>query len=236
MTGLLPGFRRFIGYVSLVARRRRLREPPDLPGPRFPATVVRTVDGDTLHVCDERGVDHAIRMLSIDTPETHFLGASQGYWAEMAAARLSELLPEGAAVEIQTDEQPCDAYGRVLGYVISGGQLINRLLLEEGLAMTYIVAPNLLHAQELSEAARRSFSARRGMFGDPSVLLPYEFRWSMRGQSSAKLVGSLSRGEVFDLSEREQVPCWDRVFFFDARDVKEPFVRIAPARRARDGG
>ncbi|WP_437731999.1 thermonuclease family protein [Sorangium sp. So ce1335] len=236
MTGLLPGFRRFIGYVSLVSRRRRLRRAPDLPGARFPATVVRTVDGDTLHVRDERGVTHAVRMLSIDTPETHFLGASQGYWAERAAARLSELLPEGADVEIQTDEQPCDAYGRVLGYVISGDRLINRVLLEEGLAMTYIVAPNLLHAQDLSEAAQRSFTARRGMLGDPSVLLPYEFRWSLRGQSSAKLVGSLSRGEVLDLSERERIPCWDRVFFFDVRDVKDPFVRAEPARRGRRDG
>jgi micrococcal nuclease len=56
----------------------------------------------------------------------------------------------------------------------------------------------------------------------------------MRGQSSAKLVGSLSRGEVLALSERERVPCWDRVFFFNARDVREPFVRIATERRARD--
>ncbi|MGK3977741.1 thermonuclease family protein [Sorangium sp. So ce118] len=233
MTGLLPGFRRFIGYVSLVSRRRRFRRAPDLPGDRFRAEVVKTVDGDTLHVRDERGVIHSVRMLSIDTPETHFLGTSQGHWAEAAAARLSELLPDGAEVEIQTDEQPCDAYGRVLGYVISGGQLINRLLLEEGLAITYTVAPNLRHAQELSEAARESFTARRGMFSDASVMLPYEYRWSMRGQSSAKLVGSLSRGEVFDLSEREQVPCWDRVFFFDARDVKDPFVRVAAERRAR---
>ncbi|WP_437965911.1 thermonuclease family protein [Sorangium sp. So ce260] len=233
MTGLLPGFRRFIGYVSLVSRRRRLRRAPDLPGDSFRAEVVRTVDGDTLHVCDERGVNHPIRMLSIDTPETHFLGASQGRWGEAAAARLAELLPEGAEVEIQTDEQPCDAYGRVLAYVLSGGRLINQQLLEEGLAMTYIVAPNLRHAQALSEAARCSFTEQRGMFSDPSLLLPYEFRWSMRGQSSAKLVGSLSRGQVFDLSERERVPCWDRVFFFDARDVREPFVRLAAERRPR---
>ncbi|WP_437606956.1 thermonuclease family protein [Sorangium sp. So ce834] len=235
MTGLLPGLRRFIGYVSLVSRRRGLRRAPDLPGASFRAAVVRTVDGDTLHVRDERGATYPIRMLSIDTPETHFLGASQGHWAEAAAARLAELLPEGAEVEIQTDEQPFDAYGRVLAYVLSRGRLINRLLLEEGLAVTYTVAPNLRHARDFSEAARRSFTERRGMFSDPDLLLPYEFRWSMRGQSSAKLVGSLSRGEVFDLSERERVPCWDRVFFFDARDVRAPFVRIATDGRARGG-
>ncbi|MGK3985642.1 thermonuclease family protein [Sorangium sp. So ce136] len=233
MTGLLPGFRRFIGYVSLVSRRGRFRQPPDLPGDRFRAEVVKVVDGDTLHVRDERGVTHSIRMLSIDTPETHFLGTSQGHWAEAAAARLAELVPDGAEVEIETDEQPFDAYGRVLGYVLSGGQLINRVLLEEGLAITYIIAPNLRHAQELSAAARESCTAKRGMFSDPSVMLPYEYRWSMRGQSSAKLVGSLSSGEVFALSERERIPCWDRVFFFNARDVRDPFVRVAAEGRAR---
>ncbi|WP_437741350.1 thermonuclease family protein [Sorangium sp. So ce302] len=233
MAGLLPEFRRFIDYVSLVSRRRGLRR--ELPGDRFLAEVVRTVDGDTLRVRDEHGVIHPVRMLSIDTPETHFLGASQGYWAELAAERLSELLPDGAEVEIQTDEQPFDAYGRVLGYVLSRGRLINRQMLEEGLATTYIVAPNLRHARELSEAARRSFAERRGMFGDASVLLPYEFRWRMRGQSSAKLVGSLSRGEVVDLAERERVPVWDRVFFFDAKDVKAPFFRVEPERGEQGG-
>ncbi len=55
MAGLLPEFRRFIDYVSLVSRRRGLRR--ELPGDSFVAEVVRTVDGDTLRVRDERGGD-----------------------------------------------------------------------------------------------------------------------------------------------------------------------------------
>ena len=81
----------------------------------------------------------------------------------------------------------------------------------------------------------RAVGERRGMFGDPSVLLPYEFRWRMRGRSSAKLVGSLSRGEVYDLAERERVPIWDRVFFFDARDVRAPFFRATGERHGSEG-
>ncbi|WP_437673025.1 thermonuclease family protein [Sorangium sp. So ce131] len=234
MTGLLPVYRRFIDYVSLVAGRRRLRSAPELSGDSFRGQVVKVVDGDTIRVRDEIGVLRGVRLLSIDTPETHFLGASQGRWAEAAAARLSELLPVGAEVEIQTDVQKFDSYGRVLGFVLSGGQLVNRQLLEEGLAATYIVAPNLRHARDFCEVARRSFTEKRGFFSDPSVQLPYEFRWSLRGRSHARLVGSLSRGQVFELSERDQVPCWDRVFFFDVRDVRAPFVR-AEDGRAREG-
>ncbi len=226
MKGLLPLFRSFVVHVSEASRARWRRGSPALPSARFGAKVVRTVDGDTLKVCDEKGVFHDVRLLSVDTPETHYLGSSQGPWAESAAARLSELLPSGSDVEIETDEQQCDAYGRVLGYVHARGKLVNRQLLQEGLAATYIVAPNLRHARDLCEVARRSFVARRGMFGDSSVLLPYEFRWSKRGSAHAKRVGSLSRGEVFPLSQRERVPCWDRVFFFDVRDIRSPFVPV----------
>lgn len=225
MKGLLPGFRRFFSYLSEVAGRRRLRRAPELPGDRFRGQIAKVVDGDTLHLHDESGVLRHVRLLSIDTPETRFLGKSQGHWAEVAAARLRELLPVGTEVEIEVDEQRFDAYGRVLGYVYAGGELINLKLIEEGLAVPYIVAPNLRHARAFSEAARRSFTERRGMFSDPSVLLPYEFRWSLRGRAHAKAVGSLSTGEVFDLSERERVPSWDRVFFFDVRDIRPPFVR-----------
>ena len=42
-------------------------------------------------------------MLSIDTPETHFLGASQGYWAEKAAARGAKLSREHREVELLAD-------------------------------------------------------------------------------------------------------------------------------------
>jgi micrococcal nuclease len=235
MKGLLPGFRRLIGYLSEVAQRRRLRRAPDLPGDRFRGQITRVVDGDTLQLHDEGGVRRHVRLLSIDTPETHFFGRSQGRWAEVAAARLRELLPVGCEVEIQVDEQRFDSYGRVLGHVHAGGQLINLQMIEEGLAAPYIVAPNLRHARDFSEAARRSFTERRGMFSDPSVLLPYEFRWSIRGGAHARAVGSLSRGEVFDLSEREQVPFWDRVFFFDVRDIRPPFVRVAAEGHAPGG-
>lgn len=227
MKRLLPVFRRFIDYVSWGLRRRRRDRLCRALGSSngvLRGKVVKTVDGDTLQIRDAQGEIHAVRLLSIDTPERHYLGASQGRWAEAATARLAELLPVGSDVEVRTDEQKCDMYGRVLGYVYSGGQLINRLLLEEGLAVTYIVAPNLMHAADFSAVVRRSIAEQRGMFGDESVLLPYEFRWSRRRATHARLVGSLSRGEVVALSERARIPVWDRVFFFDVRDVKPPFT------------
>lgn len=238
MKRLLPVFRRFIDSVSFGPRRRRrgrrgraLDSSIDV----LRGKVVETVDGDTLRIRDARGGIHTVRLLSIDTPELHYLGVSQGRWAEAAAARLAELLPVGSDVEVRTDEQKYDMYGRVLGYVHSGGRLINRLLLEEGLAVTYIVAPNLMHAADFSAVVRRSIAERRGMFGDGSVLLPYEFRWSRRRTPHARFVGSLSRRVVISLSERARVPIWDRVFFFDVREVKPPFT-LAGGEVPREGG
>lgn len=239
MKRLLPVFRRFIEYLSLGPRRRRRGgrgRARDMSIDVLHGTVVKTVDGDTLQICDASGLIHDIRLLSIDTPELHYLGASQGRWAEAAAARLAELLPVGCDVEVRTDEQKFDMYGRVLGYVYWGDLLVNRRLLEEGLAVTYIVAPNLLHAADFSAVMQRSIAERRGMFGDGTVLLPYEFRWRRRRATHAQFVGSLSRCEVIALSERARVPVWDRVFFFDFRDVKPPFALVDGAARPEGGG
>jgi micrococcal nuclease len=236
MKRLLPVFRRFIDYVSFgPRRRRRVRgRAHDSSIDVLRGEVVKTVDGDTLQIRDARGFIYDIRLLSIDTPELHYHGVSQGRWAEAAAARLAELLPVGCDVEVRTDEQKFDMYGRVLGYVYSGDLLVNRCLLEEGLAVTYIVAPNLLYAADFSSVVQRSIAERRGMFGDGTVLLPYEFRWSRRRATHARLVGSLSRCEVISLSDRARVPVWDRVFFFDVRDVKPPFA-LADGAARQDG-
>ncbi len=51
------------------------------------ARVTRAVDGDTVRVMVGK-LEYSVRMLSIDTPETKYLGKSQGYWGEQASARL----------------------------------------------------------------------------------------------------------------------------------------------------
>lgn len=231
MKGFVPVFRRLIGDVpaGFGGRRRRGADlAQDIES--IVGRVVKTVDGDTLHVRGEDDILYKVRLLSIDTPETHFLGASQGYWGERAASRLAELLPVGHRVEVRTDQQKCDVYGRVLGYVYAGTKFINRQMLQEGLAVNYIIYPNLLHAEEFSRIVEKCVGEQRGMFHDPRLQIPYEFRWSTRGQIHTRYVGALSDHQVFPVAEREHIPVWDRVFFIERAEVQAPF------QMARDDG
>jgi micrococcal nuclease len=228
MRRLLPSFRRLVGWEHAGVGRRGDIEP-DVESIR--GTVSKVLDGDTIHVCDERGRRIRIRLLSIDTPETHFFGASQGYWGERASARLAELLPLGSEVEVRTDAQKCDTYGRVLGYVYSGARFINRQMLAEGLAVNYVIAPNLLHVEEFAEIVKKNVVLDRGIFGDPDLQIPYEYRWSSRKRSHVRYVGSVSCHEVYRVARRELVAVWDRVFFNRAEDVCEPFVLVGERER-----
>ena len=56
------------------------------PGSLYTATVLRIIDGDTIHVRDMAGTPHRIRLAMIDAPEK-----AQPY-GEEAAKKLSELL------------------------------------------------------------------------------------------------------------------------------------------------
>ncbi len=82
-------------------------------------TVERVVDGDTVRVIIPEG-SASIRVLGIDTPETHYHGKSQGRWAEAATEYLQRALPKGENVKLVFDVEPCDAYGRFLAYVETG--------------------------------------------------------------------------------------------------------------------
>src|SRR5688572_11270331 len=73
------------------------------------AKVTKVSDGDTIRVANG-STSFAVRFLSIDTPETHYEGQSQGVWAERAAQRLAQLLPVGTQVELQLDVEKCDGY------------------------------------------------------------------------------------------------------------------------------
>jgi micrococcal nuclease len=228
MRRLLPAFRRLVGGEHAGAGRRGDIEP-DVESIR--GKVSKVSDGDTIHVCDERGRRYRIRLLSIDTPETHFFGASQGYWGERASDRLAELLPLGSEVEVRTDAQKCDIHGRVLGYVYSGARFINRQMLAEGLAVNYVIAPNLLHAEEFAEVVKKSSVLDRGIFGDPHLQIPYEYRWSRRKRIHVRYVGSVSCHEVYQVAQRELVAVWDRVFFNRAEEVCEPFTLVRGRER-----
>lgn len=129
------------------------------------ATVTRVVDGDTIQV-RVGGGDEKIRLIGIDTPETHGPGGLRECFGAEATRRAQDLLPTGTKVRLVRDIEPRDRYGRLLAYVyrIADGLFVNLALAAEGYAATLAYPPNVAHAKDLDAATRAARGAGRGLW------------------------------------------------------------------------
>jgi len=130
------------------------------------ATVVAVSDGDTIDV-DFGGDVEAVRLLGIDTPETHHPTEPVECFGAEAAARTTELLPAGTLVRLVRDTEARDRFGRLLAYVYRGrdGLFVNRSLVEDGYADVLDIAPNDAHAAELARLVADARAEDRGLWG-----------------------------------------------------------------------
>lgn len=137
-SGLLPADQRSTPVVLESAHR---------------VTVTDVVDGDTIDVRFANGTTERVRLLGIDTPETHvendpaeFEGVPDTTAGrtclreagENATAFVTDRLA-GETVQISTDSAAGSrgGYGRLLAYVDHEGTDINRLLVATGYARVY---------------------------------------------------------------------------------------------------
>ena len=128
------------------------------------ARVVRAVDGDTLVVAFADGHTDTIRVLGVDTPETHDPRKPVQCFGPEAAAYTARRLT-GRVVRLESDVETRDRYGRRLAYVYLDGELFEDELLLRGYARLLVIQPNTAHARTLLTdelAARRD---RRGLWG-----------------------------------------------------------------------
>lgn len=189
----------------------------------FTAKLERVVDGDTAKII-YRGNRYSVRFLSIDTPETHFMGKSQGYWGEKATAQLMSYLPAGSEVQIHVDpNNVCDKYGRLLGYIYHKGLNTNEQMLRDCLAVMYCIAPSIDHCKDFGQITSSCIEEKKGIFSDPRLEIPYEWRRSQSRRSYDKWVGNLDTFEVYSPEKVSRVPVGKRVFFMSTRDIRAPF-------------
>jgi micrococcal nuclease len=130
-----------------------------------PARVLRAVDGDTL-VASAGGRTFYVRLLGIDTPETHRPGTPVECGGPEASASMRALVPPGAQVRLETDpgQDRVDRYGRLLAYVwLPSGRLLEEAQLESGWASTYVFEGRPVSLfPRLAAAARAARRAGRG--------------------------------------------------------------------------
>ncbi|MFN8035655.1 MAG: thermonuclease family protein [Acidimicrobiia bacterium] len=128
------------------------------------STVQRVIDGDTIVVRRADGSLETVRLLGVDTPETHHpTKPVQCYGPEAAAFTRRRLT--GRAVRFETDVETRDAYGRRLAYVLLDGERFNDVLLRAGYARLLIIPPNGVHAREMLREELDARRARRGLWG-----------------------------------------------------------------------
>ncbi len=130
------------------------------------ATVVAVDDGDTIDV-DIAGHQESVRLLGIDTPETHHPTKPVECYGAEASARTAELLPVGSRVRLVRDVEARDRYGRLLAYVYRATDdlFVNRSLITDGFADTLDIAPNGAHAAELARAVAAARAGGVGLWG-----------------------------------------------------------------------
>lgn len=126
-------------------------QPPleDLDG-LYP--VKRVVDGDTIIVQID-GEDYRVRMIGVDTPESVHPDAEKNTQEGLDASAWTKDLLTGQSVYLEYDVDRWDDYDRLLAYVYlsDGTTMVNKLLLENGMARTMTIQPNSKYADSFAK-------------------------------------------------------------------------------------
>ena len=168
-----PRRRPRLGQRSPSPTRRPTSAPAtsaaSLDPPGEAATVIRVVDGDTIHA-RLNGVDEKVRIIGLDSPETSKPGTPVECFAREATAAAKRLLKPGDPILLQPDptQDTRDRYDRLLAHVfLADGTLFAETMIRQGDAIHYVydgvpsIHADRLAAAEAAAKAARSASGRR---------------------------------------------------------------------------
>jgi len=138
-----------------------------LDPPGEPATVIRVVDGDTIHA-RLNGVDEKVRIIGMDSPESVKPNTPVECMAREASAAAKRLLKPGDRILLQPDptQDTRDRYGRLLAHVfLSDGTLFAETMIRQGDAIHYIYdgVPSI-HADQLAAAEAAAKASQVGLW------------------------------------------------------------------------
>lgn len=144
------------------------------------ATVLRAVDGDTLEIRLD-GQKERVRLIGVDTPETHHPSKPVQYFGPEAAAYTAQVLTAGRTVWLQKDKTDRDRYGRLLRYLWLtapssaspsndeiAAQMFNAQLVIGGYAVPKAYAPDLRYVGLFTDLSQAPRSEGRGVWGAPA--------------------------------------------------------------------
>lgn len=159
-----------VGLLAIVVIFICAKTSSTPPGPgqaEGTATVVKIVDGDTMHVSTAAGTD-VVRVLGIDTPETRKPRTPVQCGGPEASAFAHQLL-DGQQVSLVADSTQADRdrYHRLLRYIrLADGRDYSVEAARAGMARNYIFAKKPVQEQSAIEAAEADArNEHRGLWG-----------------------------------------------------------------------
>jgi micrococcal nuclease len=114
--------------------------------------VERVIDGDTILVSRD-GEYSTVRLIGIDAPESVHPDKSLNTPEGLVAYEYTRSMLEGRHIELETDVEEKDKYGRLLAYVWLDGLLFNARMVKDGFANVDIFYPNTKYASEILQSA-----------------------------------------------------------------------------------
>ena len=148
--------------VARIIDAHILSVPQDVEGW---VSVVRVIDGDTVVVRFDDGVEETLRYIGIDTPETMHPRRGIDCFGPEASARNAELV-EGRRVALERDVSERDRYGRLLRYVYTeAGAMANARLVAEGYAQVATFPPDVKHAEQFRQLQEEARGREAGLWG-----------------------------------------------------------------------
>lgn len=132
-------------------------------------TVKRFVDGDTI-VVDMNGRQETVRMIGVDTPETHKPNSPVQCYGPAASAYTKNLIGEQKVrLEADPTNQNRDRYDRLLRYVYSpDGQLVAQNLIANGYGFAYTQFP-FTKKDDFVKAEEQAKAAAKGLWSNCTV-------------------------------------------------------------------
>lgn len=128
-----------------------------------PFAVERVVDGDTI-IVDYDGNSERVRLIGIDTPESVHPDESRNTaFGEITSDFTKEAL-EGQSVYLEFDVELRDQYDRLLAYVYLDGEMFNKTLLQEGMAMLSTYPPNVKYVDDFTAIQEEARNAGIGVW------------------------------------------------------------------------
>ncbi len=122
--------------------------------------VERVIDGDTIKLFD----GNIVRYIGINAMEMNSKDNEKLEMAKKATERNKELV-EGKKVVLEKDVSEFDKYGRLLRYVYINDQMVNEILLEEGLVQVSTYPPDVKYKELFLEIQRKAIEEKVGLWG-----------------------------------------------------------------------